>query len=84
VAKLSSLQLEEGEVDLFIPQIGKLLEYVGELAPVAVVDGIDSEHTINVFREDRALQTDSAALLALAPQCDATSIVVPKILDSVE
>ena len=81
IADISSLQLDEEEMEVFLSQITKVLEYMEELNGVQVGKGHETVRTINVFREDKVRLTNSSALLALAPQIEGTFFVVPKVLE---
>ena len=46
-----------------------------------IIEEHDAIKTINVFREDKVITTESDELLAQAPKTKNTHFVVPKILD---
>lgn len=81
LAEISSLKLNDQEVEAFRDQLAKTLEYTSELEEFESQEEHDAVKTINVFREDKSRQKDSAPLLAQAPQTKETYFVVPKILD---
>lgn len=81
IARLSFMQLDEEEIRIFCLYISKVLEHMGELQQVQFTAGHETVRMINVFREDKAVPTDSAPLLAQAPQVEGTHFVVPKVLD---
>ena len=81
LAKLSSLKLENHEVEWLRDQLQKTIDYTCQLDKFTAADEHDAVKTINVFREDKAIQKDSAPLLAQAPKTKETYFVVPKILD---
>lgn len=81
LAEISSLKLHDDEVTWLQEQLAKTIEYTSELEAFKSREEHDAVKTINVFREDKAIQKDSAQLLAQAPQTKETYFVVPKILD---
>ncbi len=85
LAQLSSLSLDEQEVEDLRVDLGNILEYIGELsaldtqgmAPTYQVTGLQ-----NVMRDD-TIHHDIAnreALLALAPASRDNQVEVPKVL----
>ena len=81
IAHLSGLPLDEKESALFTDQINAILAYVDQLQAVPAAENAFSTRTVNVFREDKAVQKDTASILAQAPESDEGYFVVPKILD---
>jgi aspartyl-tRNA(Asn)/glutamyl-tRNA(Gln) amidotransferase subunit C len=81
LAGLSSLQLEEDEIEALRDSLSKTIDYTDQLESFQSTEEHDAVKTINVFREDKAIQKDSAPLLKQAPEKKATYFVVPKILD---
>lgn len=81
LARMSSLQLENHEVDWLHEQLVKTLDYTQQLDNFTTAEEHDAIKTINVFREDKAIKKDSSQLLAQAPQTEETYFVVPKILE---
>ncbi|MBU1008119.1 Asp-tRNA(Asn)/Glu-tRNA(Gln) amidotransferase subunit GatC [Candidatus Dependentiae bacterium] len=81
LAQLSSLKLYDDEIEYLREQLQKTLDYTEELAQFETKLEHEAVKTINVFREDKAIQKDSAPLLAQAPATKETYFVVPKILD---
>jgi len=81
IAHLSGLPLDEKEMALFTQQINAILDYVNQLRDVPAAHNTFGTRTINVFREDKALQKETAAILEQAPEVDEGYFVVPKILD---
>ena len=86
VAKLSRLELTEGEVEEFTGQLSAILDYVEKMNELDTRNVEPLAHCLpisNVFRPDQAresLGTEKA--LANAPQRDGDFFKVPKILDS--
>jgi len=81
LAKLSSIKLDESEIDNLLKQFPQTLEYIEQLEQFKSTSEHDAVKTINVFREDKMVQRDSSELLAQAPETKETYFVVPKILD---
>ena len=81
IAKLSALRLDAQELKELEVQLQKTLTYLEELEQFTATVEHEATHTINVFRDDKPIQTDSAPLLAQAPQTTETYIAVPKILE---
>ena len=81
LAQMSSLQLNDDEVNWLREQLAKTIEYTKELDQFISCEEHDAVKTINVFREDKARKKESALLLAEAPETKETYFVVPKILD---
>jgi aspartyl-tRNA(Asn)/glutamyl-tRNA(Gln) amidotransferase subunit C len=80
LADLSALKLYEDEVDDFVLQIQKLLEYTEELENVVISTEVLPTRNVNVFREDEVIKFDSKKILAQAPKQKDGFFVVPKIL----
>ncbi|MFH1832462.1 MAG: Asp-tRNA(Asn)/Glu-tRNA(Gln) amidotransferase subunit GatC [bacterium] len=81
IAKLSALELNEQEIELFEKQIGQILNFVQELQEVKLTTQAQSTKNINILREDVAIQKNSDDILTLAPETNNNYFVVPKILD---
>lgn len=81
LAELSSLRLEEDEIEWLRDQLIKTIDYTKELEKFCAKEEHDAVRNINVFREDRSVKKDSSNLLAQAPETRDTYFVVPKILD---
>lgn len=85
LASLSSLQLDESEVDSLRGDIEAILGYVEQLdeldttnvSPAYQVTGLS-----DVFRADEVVEStaDREALLALAPERIGSQIKVPKVI----
>ncbi len=84
VAKLSRLELSEGEVERMTQQLDTILSYVAKLDEVDTTGVEPTTHTqqvVNVFRDDvvvTSLKRDDA--LANAPEDNQESFVVPKVI----
>jgi len=81
LAKISSLKLTDDEVDMLREKLAKTIDYTQKLDQFEVREEHDAVKTINVFREDKIIPTNSAQLLSQAPETSETYFVVPKILD---
>ena len=84
VAKLSRLELEEEEVELFTGQLEKILTYVAELQKVEtseVQPTTRAVEVVNVVREDATHSTNVREdLLDQAPHREGDFYRVPQIL----
>lgn len=85
IAKLSRLEMADGEVEEFTAQLGAIIEYVEKMNQLDTTNIEPLAHCLpinNRFREDEtkpSLGSDSA--LANAPERDGDFFKVPKILD---
>ena len=85
VAKLSRLELTEGEIEEFTGQLSAILEYVEKMNELDTTGVEPLAHCLpirNVFRKDfvkESLGTEKT--LANAPQRNGEFFKVPKILD---
>lgn len=81
IASLSSLKLDNDEVEIFTKQLQQVLEYTSQLDEIKhqKIPTTIPEHT-NVFREDKATLKNSEAILAQAPTKKGSYFSVPKIL----
>ena len=84
VAKLACLSLTEEEINLYAQQLNDILGYMAELAKVNVEKIEPTFHPLpihNVFREDEVKPSlPVEKVLANAPQKEANSFKVPRIL----
>ena len=85
VAKLSRLDLTEGEVQEFTGQLSAILDYVEKMNELDTTGVEPLAHCLpvsNVLREDSAQDSlGTEKVLANAPQRDDEFFKVPKILD---
>lgn len=81
VAHLSSLKLDDSEVDTLVDQISTILNYVEQIQSAEILYEAAQSRPINVMREDVAIKKDSSPLLDLAPTRDGHYFVVPSILE---
>jgi aspartyl-tRNA(Asn)/glutamyl-tRNA(Gln) amidotransferase subunit C len=86
IAKLSRLDLEEGEIKLFQEQLSSVLSYVGQLDEVDT-EGVEPMSNItglhNVYREDRADESKIGhpAIEKNAPEFKDGFFVVPGVFE---
>ncbi len=81
IAHLSSLKLDEAEVDTLINEISTILSYVEQIQSADILRESAQSRPVNVMREDVAVKKESSVLLDLAPVRDGNYFVVPSILD---
>ena len=85
VAHLARLNMDESMVDRFSLQLGKILEYVETLNQLDTTGVTPTSHAIdmsNAFREDALSSSiDRQAALSNAPEEDAGSFIVPKVIE---
>ena len=85
VAHLARLNMDESMVDRFSNQLGKILEYVETLNELDTAGVAPTSHAIamsNAFREDAlASSMDRASAMGNAPEEDAGSFIVPKVIE---
>ncbi len=84
LAILSSLELSDDEVSHLQVDLENILEYFNQLKELDT-SGVEPTYQVNslenVWRDDTVQQTlPTDALVALAPESDATSVKVPKVL----
>lgn len=80
IAELSALKLETEKLDSFAHDLREVLSYISELDAVEPPQTLDIHLHVNVFREDKIHESDSARVLAQAPHQKDGYFVVPKIL----
>jgi aspartyl-tRNA(Asn)/glutamyl-tRNA(Gln) amidotransferase subunit C len=85
VAMLARLALTPAEEERLTEELDKILRYVEKLSELDTSQVEPFTHgvtTINAFRNDEVTtHTDSAAVLANAPEKDQTFFKVPKIIE---
>ena len=81
LAQISSLKLDKHEVSQLQQQLQKTIDYTHKLDQFQMTVEHEAVKNINVFREDKVIQKDSAPLLSQAPKTTKTYFVVPKILE---
>ena len=84
LAQLSSIQLDDAEVDALATDLGNIVDYITQLEELNT-DGVEPTYQVtglqNVWREDEAVSGLSREqLLAVAPEVVDGSIKVPKVL----
>lgn len=84
VAALARLELDDAAIDRFSDQIGAILEYMETLNRIDTEGIPATSHAIalsNAFREDEERgHLDREDALGNAPQQDAGSFIVPKVV----
>lgn len=69
LSQLARLELTEEEVDMFVEQLPKIVEYVGQLQQVETVAVVDETGPTMNLRSDEAVPSpDVAAILDQAPE----------------
>lgn len=85
LAQLSSLELNDDEVDALRVDIGNILGYVNQLSKLDT-SGVEPTYQVtglqNVWRDDKIVDygISREELLALAPESSNNQIKVPKVL----
>lgn len=85
LAQLSSLQLDEGEVEGLRTDLENILGYIEQLSELDT-EGVEPTYQVtdlqNVWRPDEVddYGVDRSTLLALAPAAEKNQIKVPKVL----
>ncbi|MEI7539473.1 MAG: Asp-tRNA(Asn)/Glu-tRNA(Gln) amidotransferase subunit GatC [Candidatus Saccharibacteria bacterium] len=85
LAQLSSLELNETEIDGLQTDIGNILGYVEQLSKLDT-SGVEPTYQVtglnNVWREDTVINygVTREELLARAPESDQNQVKVPKVL----
>jgi aspartyl-tRNA(Asn)/glutamyl-tRNA(Gln) amidotransferase subunit C len=85
LAQLSSLQLEDAEVESLRTDLENILGYIEQLSELDTT-GVEPTYQVtdlsNVWRDDVVddYGVDREALLALAPDAEQNQIKVPKVL----
>jgi len=84
VADLARLDLSDAAIETFLGQIGDILDHVDSLRQVDTKGVVGTSHAIsltNAFRDDEVSEpADRDVSLANAPESEAGSFVVPKII----
>ena len=85
LAQLSSLQLDDHEVEALRVDLGNILGYIDKLSELNT-EGVEPTYQVtdlqNVWRDDVIdnYELGRDELLALAPDADSNQIKVPKVL----
>ncbi len=81
LAKLSAFTLSDEEKPRFAAALQGLLSYTSKLEGAqGKIGAAVTRQNINVFRDDKIVPCDAAAVLKEAPATEETFFVVPKIL----
>ena len=81
IAELSFLHIDDSELSQLGDQLRQTLEYIEQLDEVVIEVEQEALRSINVFRDDKVIKSDSIKLLEQSPQSDDNYFVVPTILD---
>ncbi len=81
IARMSHLDIHEDEIPALMKQLNDVLSYAERVKEVTTTVEEPSMRNVNVFREDVATPSDSASILAEAPEREVTYFVVPAILE---
>jgi aspartyl-tRNA(Asn)/glutamyl-tRNA(Gln) amidotransferase subunit C len=88
IAELARLDLTEQEKEEYARQLSDILAYVEKIGEMNTADVRPTDHIVelnNVFREDRARESDGAsALRSMAPRFEDGHVVVPIIIEGQE
>ncbi|HTM06344.1 MAG TPA: aspartyl/glutamyl-tRNA amidotransferase subunit C [Patescibacteria group bacterium] len=81
IATISNITLSENELLVLQDELQAVLSYAERVITVTG-DAQDSQLVpLNVFRDDRAIQSNSSALLQIAPEVTDHYFVVPLIIE---
>jgi len=82
IAKLSAIELDQQEIELFEKQLRSILGYVEQLKQVGSGTEVEQIRNINMLREDIPHDCEHAKdILNQAPEREGNYFVVPKIID---
>lgn len=81
LAELSALKLGEDEIDPLLKDLDSILSYASQLENITLGERHKPTRNTNMLRDDVARSTDTAPLLAQAPEHADTYYVVPQIVD---
>lgn len=84
IAAMSALEVSEQEVPELLQHLESVLTYAARVQDHVgkTASNPTSTKLVNVFRKDVVVPTDSAPILAQAPDQESRYFVVPKILDN--
>ncbi len=86
IAEISKLELQEFEIDHLIKQLEDVLSYAKRVTEIAAGANIVTDELlarpVNITRPDEIIRTNSADILAQAPQELENYFVVPTVIDS--
>lgn len=85
ISKLAKLKFADNELDKFVDDFNKILEYVEKLNELNDDSAEPLTHPIaieNIYRDDRALDSiDLHDALKNAPNCDEQYFLTPKAIE---
>ncbi len=83
--RLSKLHFNQEEVDYYLKDLQKIIEYVNKLSEIDLEDVIPTSHILplnNVFREDEVRQSMAASeILKNAPDTQENCFHVPQVVE---
>lgn len=82
IAEMTKVSFTDAELDGIMQQFNDVISYAERVVQIAQQAEIVSVKNINADRPDVMIPTDSAKILAQAPQGDDNYFVVPKFLDN--
>jgi aspartyl-tRNA(Asn)/glutamyl-tRNA(Gln) amidotransferase subunit C len=86
IAEISKLELQESEIDHLVKQLEDVLSYAKRVTEIAAGTNIDIGELlakpVNITRPDEIIPTNSADILAQAPQELENYFVVPTVIES--
>ena len=85
IARLARLKLDDKELDYFAGQLGRIVDYIGQLKEIDTSKVEPTSHVLsiqNVFREDKIKPSlKKGAVLANAPATEEGLFKVPRIIE---
>lgn len=82
IAEMTKVSFTDEEFDSIIEQFNDVISYAERVVQIAQQAEIVSVKNVNADRPDVMIPTDSAKILAQAPQGEDNYFVVPKFLDN--
>lgn len=85
-AELARLEITEDELDRFIEQLGRIINYIDALNELDTTGIEPTSHVLELtspMREDKVVQElDTEEILRNAPESDGKFFLVPKVIDN--
>lgn len=82
IAAISKLEILEEEISQLKEQLEAVLSYAARVREIAADAELATNQSVNILREDIAVQTNSEPILAQAPDHEDNFFVVPKIIEN--
>ncbi len=82
IAQMTKVSFSDEELDGIMQQFNDVISYAERVVQIAQQAEIVSVKNSNADRPDKVVSTDSAKILAQAPQGEDNYFVVPKFLDN--